>query len=448
MLKYDGMAPRYTSYPPAPIFKAEFPRETVSDWLRALAPGQNLSLYLHIPFCAKLCYYCGCNTSIANDYDRVSAYLQILRREIDTAAALVDKGVIVTQIHFGGGSPTMMADADFTALMDRLRTAFTLAPDAEIAIEADPRQLTRGRIDTYVRAGVTRLSLGTQDFEPEVLAAVNREQPYELTENAIKWAREAGIKSVNMDIMYGLPFQTVASITRTLERVAALSPERVAFFGYAHVPWMKKHMGVIGEQNLPDAGLRYDLFEAGKSILVQAGYRAIGIDHFVRPGDAMHAAWKEGRLNRNFQGYTTDSAQALLGLGASAISAFPQGYAQNLTDQRAYADAVESGLLPVARGLAKTPDDVVRGEIIMRLMCDFFVDLHAMAQRNDLPTRHFDDNVAKLAPLIADHLVDFDGRGLRINPAAPQIARIAAQAFDAYAAPSAESLKPRHSRAV
>ncbi len=446
ILQHDGMAPRYTSYPPAPAFQTGFSPDNLANWLGALTPPQTLSLYVHIPFCAKLCYYCGCHTSIANNYDRIADYLVSLHSEIDLAAHTLADGVGTVHVHFGGGSPTMLADTDFTDLVTHLRGAFHITKDAEIAIEADPRQLTRSRIETYARNGISRISLGVQDFDETVLKTVNREQPHELTANAMQWAREAGIKGINMDIMYGLPCQTLATQEQTLEKVIALSPDRVAFFGYAHVPWMKKHMSVIGEGNLPGPDLRYDLFEAGSKALTAAGYHAIGIDHFVRGHDPMYQAYRSGLLKRNFQGYTTDSADALLGLGASAISSFPQGYSQNFADLRAYADAVRSGVLPATRGIGKTHEDIVRSHVIMGIMCDFEIDLADITRIYDLPAHYFDADCARLALLVNDGLVAQHGRRISVNRSAPHIARMAAMAFDRYV-PGDPGLK-RHSRTV
>lgn len=446
ILGHNGMAPRYTSYPPAPVFENGYSPVHLENWMSGLKKPQNLSLYVHIPFCSRLCYYCGCHTSIANQYERIAAYLTSLHREIDLTATKLSDSVPVTHLHFGGGSPTMLTDADFLGLMDHLRQAFSIDAQAEIAIEADPRHLTQPKMAHYAHNRVTRISLGVQDFNDTVLRAVNREQPYALTQDAVRWARDLGIRGVNMDVMYGLPHQTVSSMTDTLEKIVALSPDRVSFFGYAHVPWMKKHMTVIGENFLPDPGLRYDLFEMGKSILIRDGYHAIGIDHFVKESDPMYAIWRSGRLRRNFQGYTTDQAEALLGLGASSISSFPQGYSQNYTDLRAYADAINTGRLPVARGIEKTPEDHVRGDVIMRIMCDLYVDLAQVAQQHDLPITHFDSACDRLASLSAGGLAQLDGRRLTINPQAPQIVRTIAQVFDAYQPVNQNT--PRHSRAI
>jgi oxygen-independent coproporphyrinogen-3 oxidase len=350
----------------------------------------------------------------------------------------------VTFLHWGGGSPSMLEPADWRRLMARLRARFDIAARADIAVELDPRTAGPDLIATLAGTGVTRASLGVQDFDPLVQAAIHRVQPYEMVADVTAQLGAAGIGAVNFDLIYGLPYQTVEGVARTAGLAAGLAPARLALFGYAHVPWMKPHQRRIPEDALPDAVARFEQAEAAAEVLVAAGYVRIGLDHFARPDDPLAQAAAAGRLHRNFQGYTEDPARALLGFGASAIGQLPQGYVQNhvaIPDWRA---AVEAGALPVARGYALTAEDRLRGEVIERLMCDLEVDLDAVAARHGAAGRRFDAERAHLAGLAADGLVELDGRRVRITPPGRPFMRLAAAAFDARFAP----VPQRHARAV
>lgn len=446
LLFHDRQAPRYTSYPPATQFANAFHSETVSGWISSIPAGEAVSLYVHIPFCAQLCYYCGCHTSVVHNLDRVAAYLNILEQEIKLVASRHGARLPVSHLHFGGGSPTLLTDELFNQLMNTLHRHFDFSAVREVAIEADPRNLTESKIRTYAAAGVNRLSLGVQDFDQEVLRRVNRPQPAELTIKAINWARAAGINSINFDLMYGLPGQTVESQRQTMAQAIALKPDRIAWFGYAHVPWMKKHMNVVDTVAMPDASQRYDMFMAGQEMLLAAGYRSIGIDHFVLPHDEMYLAYAGRQLHRNFQGYTTDTARHLIAFGASAISAHPQGFSQNTIDQRQYADSIAAGQLPVSRGLVMLADDVVRARVIEEIMCYFRVDLDSIIADFALPADYFNADKLRLAALVRDNLVSLEGSRLTVDPEARQAARMVAMAFDSYAV---EALPlQRHSRAI
>ncbi len=443
ILSVNSAAPRYTSYPPATAFQAGFSQEIYKNWLTGL-PESPVSLYYHIPFCRRLCYYCGCHTTICNDEARLSPYVQALKAEMDIVCADLGQGKAVSHIHFGGGSPTILNPVLFSDLVSHARARFAVAADADIAIEADPRQFSEALMATYARQGVTRISLGAQDFDQRVLEVVNRPQPFSLSWNAVALCREYGIESVNLDLMYGLPGQTLESITRTMEMALTLKPDRIAFFGYAHVPWMKKHMKLMGDMVLPDASLRYDLYEAGRQILLDNGYLAVGIDHFVRPTEAMAHAMGNRFLRRNFQGYTTDEADTLIGFGASAIGTFPQGFAQNIADLRLYQDAVYSGTFPIHRGYMRQPEDHIYADIISEIMCYLAVDLASITEKHHLDSMAFDQALTRMTPLFESGLVTRHGTFLRVQH--PHVARVAAACFD----PSIEleTLVARHSSVV
>ncbi|MFD1624057.1 oxygen-independent coproporphyrinogen III oxidase [Azospirillum griseum] len=445
LAKYDGLrVPRYTSYPTAPHFTPAVDADVYGGWLEALDPRRSGSLYLHIPFCHQMCWYCGCHTKIVARYAPIAEYLGHLRREIAMVADRIPGRLGVRHIHFGGGTPTMMAPEDVGPLFDLLRARFDVAADAELAIEIDPRTLTADMAAALGRAGVNRASLGVQDFDPTVQAAINRVQPRETTERALDWLRDAGITNVNLDLMYGLPHQSVDSVARSAEIALEMAPDRLSVFGYAHVPWMKTHQKKIDESVLADTLGRWEQFAAIADTLGAAGYSAIGLDHFARPGDELAVQQQEGRLGRNFQGYTTDDADALLGFGASSIGALPQGYVQNAVPFDQYASAVEAGRLPTAKGIALTDDDRMRRDLIMRLMCDLSVDVGAIAQAHGHDVGLFDADLADLADLVADGVATIDGRRVHVPESARPLMRIVAARFDTHLASGAG----RHSRAV
>jgi len=449
LARYDGIrVPRYTSYPTAPHFNGAVDAGQYRQWLSGLAVDTPVSLYLHIPFCESMCWYCGCHTKVVARYQPVAEYLEQLRREIDLVATLVPGRLRVGHLHWGGGTPNMVAPDDFSAVMATLRSRFELTGDAEIAVEIDPRTLTPGHVRAMAGAGVNRASLGVQDFDPAVQRAVNRLQPYETTAGAVAWLHAAGITALNFDLMYGLPGQTVAGCRDTAERALGLRPDRLAVFGYAHVPWMKTHQRRIDEAALPDGPTRWRQFAAIAGALTGAGFEPIGLDHFAAPGDELAVARRAGRLRRNFQGYTPDASPVLIGFGASAIGALPQGYVQNAPDFHRYAEAVTAGGLAVTRGLVLSADDRLRRDLIERLMSDLAVDLGQVAARHGVETGHFDDELEKLEALAADGVVQRDGLRLTIPEAARPLVRVVAAVFDPYLATSQQNGTARHSRAV
>jgi oxygen-independent coproporphyrinogen-3 oxidase len=436
--------PRYTSYPTAPHFHAGVGEAQVRDWALALDPDGPVSVYAHIPFCERLCWYCGCHTSVPNGYGRVAAYLETLHAEIDLWERLAPAHGGASHVHFGGGSPNSLSPDDFAGLLRRLRAVFAARPDAEIAVELDPRSLTPRWIDAAAGAGVTRASLGVQTFAPHVQAAINRIQPFEMIAAAVRDLRAAGVAAINFDLMYGLPEQTEADLADTIARAVDLAPDRIAVFGYAHVPWFKKHQSAIDEAVLP--GVRARMAQAARAgdLLGAAGYVAIGFDHFARPGDTMALAAAEGALKRNFQGYTTDAAETLIGLGASSIAAFPQGYAQNAPGVKDWSAAVRAGRLPVARGLVIDDEDRLRRAAIERVLCDGAVDAAGVSRAHDRAPDALDDAFEALEALAADGLVRIEGRRVVATETGRRFLRTIAACFDARRVKAAA----RHSMAV
>lgn len=439
----EARAPRYTSYPTALHFHDGVEGTLYRQWLAQLPAEMPLSLYLHVPFCRQLCWYCGCHMTVANGYKRVAAYVALLRREIALLGEALGSKRPVSGIHWGGGTPSILSGADFMAVMDDLRQVFDLLPGAEVAIEIDPRHLDREKAEALAAAGVNRASLGVQDVNPHVQEAINRVQPFAVTRQTAGLLRAAGIKALNFDLMYGLPHQGLDDVKQTAALAADLQPDRVSVFGYAHVPWMKKHQKMIDTAALPGAEQRLTQAELAERILTLKGYRAVGLDHFALPGDPLFQAAAEGRLRRNFQGYTTDPAEALLGLGVSSIGNLPQGYAQNEKDLLAYSKALREDRLPVCRGIAVTAEDRLRRKVIERLMCDFAVDLAAIAEDQGLPGFDFSEDLARLDPFIEDGLVQRSGLRLQVTPAGKQALRLIAACFDAYLGEST-----RYSQAV
>ncbi|MGV8833127.1 MAG: oxygen-independent coproporphyrinogen III oxidase [Devosia sp.] len=369
--RYSTPVPRYTSYPTAPHFHGGVTPSTYASWLGALAEDATISLYLHIPYCDRLCWFCGCNTKHTLRYEPITQYLEALFAEIDWVADQLGGKGVVTAIHLGGGSPTMLSAEDMARLKQRLSGRFTIAPDAEISIEIDPNDLGEDRFDAMAAFGLTRASVGVQDFDPRVQQAINRLQSFEQTQHVIDAVRARGVHSVNVDVLYGLPYQTLATIEETIAKVLLLKPDRTALFGYAHVPWMKKHQQMIPTEALPGIQARFAQSQLAAQLLIAGGLQQIGFDHFARDSDSLSIAARNGTLRRNFQGYTDDAADALIGLGASAIGQLPQGYVQNITPTGEYQTAVRGGTGATARGFALDPDDRLHAHAIESLLCRF-----------------------------------------------------------------------------
>ncbi|MCT8970653.1 oxygen-independent coproporphyrinogen III oxidase [Microbaculum marinisediminis] len=436
--------PRYTSYPTAPHFTDPVDAQGYDDWLAALPAEARVSVYLHVPYCRSMCHYCGCHTKAVRRPEPVAEYAETLKREIALAADRLDGQRRLVHLHWGGGTPSLLDPNDFQALADLVRSRFDVAADAEHAIELDPRTVTPELVASLARAGVNRASLGVQDFNPTVQAAIGRVQSHRRVVEVVEALTRAGIGAINMDLMYGLPHQTAREVERTADLAAALAPARIALFGYAHVPWMKTHQRLIDAAALPGAVARIEQAEAAAARLVAHGYVPVGIDHFARPDDPLAIAARTGTLRRNFQGYTTDPADALIGFGASSIGKLPQGYVQNAPDVGGWRRAIEAGRLPIARGKVLSAQDRARAEIIERLMCDFAVDAEAVFARHGLGAETLADAYATLEPLIGDGIAVRDGARIAVPDDRHMFVRLVASAFDAYLPHGAA----RHSVAV
>lgn len=427
--KYESLRlPRYTSYPTALDFSPSVDASTYDGWLRALPAGVDGSLYLHVPFCAELCLYCGCHTSVARRYQPVASYCDLLEKEIAAIAERAGQALIVRRAHWGGGSPTILKPDDFHRLMAALRRGFTFADDAEIAIEIDPRTMTEPLAYALGREQLTRASLGVQTFDPLVQQTIRRVQSYEDTARVVEWLRAAGVGGINVDLMYGLPHQTAANVVASTQRTLTLDPDRISLFGYAHVPWMKRHQALLPERALPGQAERLRQFDEAAALIASAGYRRIGFDHFAKPTDSLAQA--DAGLRRNFQGYTTDNAPALIGLGASAISSLPQGYAQNAASVAQYRRAIEGGGLPTARGVALTAEDRIRRDVISEIMCRLTVDLNEICRAHGAGLDMFADDVARLKPLQEDGVAQIEGTRVTVPEDARHLVRAVGAIFD------------------
>lgn len=435
---YDRSAPRYTSYPTANHFTANTGAREQTAWLKALNPDTPLSLYLHIPFCKSLCRYCGCHTRVVRSYDSVVPYVRALHTEIGRVAALLGRRQPVTQIHWGGGTPTFLSDSDIGDLFSRITSQFALLPTAEIAMEIDPRTVSPARVKSLAAMGLNRASLGVQDFNPDVQEAIGRIQPYETVWDLCTTLRGIGVRSVNFDLIYGLPRQTPETIRKTMNRAATLNPDRLAVFGYAHVPWFKPQQKILERYTLPDAAARFEMAMIADQTLENAGYYPIGIDHFAKPGDALVRAHTQGTLRRNFQGYTADQTEVLLGFGASAISTLPEGYVQNEVAIEGYIARIEAGEMAGARGIHLTDDDRLRRRLIERLMCFFETSIE------DLTPAARASLLQSLAPFVRDGLAELSQTGVRVTPHGKPFTRLICTAFDT----AWQNVPERHAKAV
>ena len=443
-MKYDRPVPRYTSYPTAPHFHNGIGPADQRAWIAASDPDEPISLYIHVPYCRQMCWYCGCHTKIVARYAPVQDFTDHLRREMALVAGAFAGRRRIAQLHWGGGTPNVLSPNDLRSLTDELRRLFDVDSATEIAMELDPRWVGTDLLSALQDCGVRRTSLGIQDFDPIVQRAINREQPFDMVRDVVTALRGAGVSGINFDMIYGLPYQTRAGFAHSIEQALSLAPDRFAVFGYAHVPWMKRHQSQIDQDALPDAALRLELAENAARQIEAAGYRRIGLDHFARPDDPLAIALDQRTLRRNFQGYTTDSAETLIGLGPSAISATAQGYAQNAADIPLWTRAIDAGRLATQRGLTLTDEDRWRRAAIERVMCFGALDLAALAAEFNLPNAQFAAERANLAPLIADGLAALSGNHLRVTEAGRSLARLVAAAFDA----TLNAAPGRHSQAV
>ncbi len=442
--KYGANVPRYTSYPTAVQFSYRITGEVYSDWLETLDAGDPISLYIHVPYCHSLCWYCACHTHITTRYAPLVRYVELLKKEIGLIAGHLGRRAEISHIHWGGGSPNILEPDDFLSLMGVIKKHFKISSGAENAMEIDPRILTREKLSGLIRAGVNRVSLGVQDFNPHVQKAINRIQPFALTRDIVGWLRDAGISGVNFDLMYGLPEQTLEDVLRNVDLAVTLSPDRLSVFGYAHVPWLKPHQKLIDEKRLPAPRERFAMAQAIAARLRGLGYVGIGLDHFAKPDDALARALASGKIRRNFQGYTTDTAPAMIGCGASAIGRLPNGFVQNSPSPRDYSAHILAGRLATCRGVAITPGDRVRWAVIEQLMCRMKVDLGRVCQDHNIPVATFAPEISALAGYEADGLVQRDGNPLEVTNQGKPYLRSVCAVFDQYLGRGAA----RHSRVV
>ena len=428
--------PRYTSYPPANHFQPEGGPPLLDGLVSAARIAHKLSLYVHIPYCDRMCWFCGCHTKQTLRYEPVADYVKVLAREIVLWGEKLGRKVPVSTLHLGGGSPSLLKRKELELINDALHAAFDFSEDPEVSIEIDPSDVKDDTIANLKAFGMTRASIGVQDFDPLVQAAINRPQSFDLTHDVVKALRAAGIRSINIDALYGLPLQDTVKLARTLMQVLVLEPDRIALFGYAHVPWMKPHQKLIDESTLPDSETRIAQAAFASEMIAGFGYRPIGIDHFAKPDDSLARAAKHGMLHRNFQGYTDDDAKVRLGFGPSSIGCFPGGYVQNEVATGRYTTLIQAGRLALARGLALNDDDRMRSYIIERLMCDFMVGFDDLVRRFGVKALPLISEACSIASGEYGELCWVDDAGLHIADEAQPVVRIVAAQFDAWLKPA------------
>ena len=426
---FDTRVPRYTSYPTAAAFTTETGAAFQSRALETLDPNDPVSVYIHIPFCERLCWFCACHTQGTKTLGPVESYIETLEAELELVRTRLPDGLKMGNLHWGGGTPTILPPQMIHRLSKAIRRAFPPTDALEFSVEIDPTMVDRAKIDALAAEGVNRASIGIQDFNPEVQNAIGRLQPFDVTRACVNDLRAAGIRSLNTDLVYGLPHQSIERIDDTVQKVLTFEPDRVALFGYAHVPWVSKRQKLIDEDALPDDLARYNLAKYAGEKFIAVGMTAIGIDHFARPGDDLTTALETGRLRRNFQGYTADSCQTLIGLGASSISRFPGGYVQNAPATAAYKQRIAQGGLPGSRGYHMNREDQLRARAIEHLMCTFALDLDDLSQE-------FGPRAWKLLPCLKEVATNFSpfakltGKRIDILPEGRSLTRIIASAFD------------------
>jgi oxygen-independent coproporphyrinogen-3 oxidase len=444
--KYNRPVPRYTSYPTALNFRPDVGADEYRQWLAEVPRHQPVSLYVHIPFCERLCWYCACHTSVTHRRQPIADYLDSLLREIDLVAEAIPHRPVISAVHLGGGSPNILSPRDLARLLTHLRERFAFAAQAMIAAELDPRTLTAEWINAASELGLTRASLGVQDLDPAVQAAINRFQPFEMVKWAVETLRWAGVDSINFDVVYGLPRQTTQGVARTIDQLVTLGPDRLALFGYAHVPWMTPRQKLIKDEDLPDARQRYQQQLVAGNKLQEAGYHQIGLDHFALPSDDLSVAAENGLLRRNFQGYTSDASEAVIGLGSSSISTLQQGFVQNSPDIRKWRENVDKGQLATGRGIAVTNEDRFRSDIIQTLMCELGVDFASVLRRWNMQASVLAPAFERIQEMESDGLVRWSGSILAVTRLGRPFLRTICASFDQYIVDRSPSL--RHVRAI
>jgi oxygen-independent coproporphyrinogen III oxidase len=434
--KYDKPGPRYTSYPTAPQFNNAFTSENYLDEIIKTNYGEglpDLSIYFHLPFCDTLCYFCGCNMIITRNRDRVKEYLKYLKKEIDMVRTYILPDRQVSQLHWGGGTPTHLTPDEINELASYIKKNFNFKENSENGCEIDPRELKRTHLEALRNNGFNRISMGVQDFNEKVQKAVNRIQPEDITRQTVQWVRELGFSSINLDLMYGLPFQTIKTFEETVEKVIDISPDRIAVFNYAHVPWMKKHMALIHPEDIPAPETKLEILKMTIEKLTSAGYVFIGMDHFAKPDDELAIALREKKLYRNFQGYSTHSGADLYALGVTAISQLKNIYAQNIKTEKEYFDAIDKEILPVTRGYYLTQDDHIRRDVIMQIMCNFELDIPSIEKIHNIDfNKYFSWGLGNMKEMEADNLIKVTESKIEVSEMGKLLIRNIAMNFDGY----------------
>ncbi len=430
--KYSKPGPRYTSYPTALEFNEDF---SYSDYIKFLEEGKDkLSIYVHLPFCRSACYFCGCNVVFTSKESKLSQYVEYLKKEIDILANHIDKSREIVQFHFGGGTPTYYKAHELDEIISYIKLKLgDFSEDAEVSVEIDPRFFNEEQMRVFKKHGFNRISFGVQDFDSKVQEAIHRVQPYDITKNAVDLARKYGINSINTDLIYGLPYQSLESFKKTLEQIVTLEPDRLAVFNYAHVPWLKKTMRKFDETTLPSPAEKLKIFQYTIDFLTANGLEMIGMDHFAKPEDELFSAIKKGELHRNFQGYTTKGGSNLIGIGLTSIGEGQRYYAQNRKDMKSYEEAISSGKLPFERGVVLSEDDYIRKSVIMELMANFSIDIKRVEAEHKIDFfTYFKEAIKELKSFENEDLVTIDKEHLRVSETGTLLIRNIAMPFDAY----------------
>lgn len=448
--KYDRPGPRYTSYPTAPQFNDKFtPEKYLDEIIRTnnQSDPPDLSLYFHIPFCDTLCYFCGCNMIITRNRDRIIEYVKYVKNEIDLLSSYIVNGRNVVQLHWGGGTPTHLNPDEITNLISYINQSFTFTPNAEEGCEIDPRGLTKEHLEALRNGRFNRISMGVQDFNEKVQKAVNRIQPEDMTRQVIKWIRELNFQSINLDLIYGLPFQSAETFSKTVDAIVDIAPDRIAVFNYAHVPWMKKHMALIKPEDLPQPEEKLQILKMTIEKLTSAGYVFIGMDHFAKPDDELTVALREKKLYRNFQGYSTHAGADLYGLGITSISQIGRCYAQNVKKEIEYFNLLNDNTLPIERGYYLSDDDLLRRHVITKIMCDFELDFSEVENKFDIKfEKYFATSLEGLKEFMDDGLLLINNRKIIVTEMGRLLIRNIAMCFDWYIEQKADRAK--YSRTV
>lgn len=441
--KYSKPGPRYTSYPTAPEFSESFTEKTYIDILENQKSSRKLSLYFHLPFCRSACYFCGCNVVFTSKEEKKVRYIDYLTRELELLSQVMDTSVDVVQFHFGGGTPTFFSAEQLDEIMNSVKKHFpNFTKDAEVSCEIDPRFFNEEQMKVLQKHGFKRISFGVQDFEPIVQQTVHRIQPYDITKDAVELARKYGVESINIDLIYGLPYQTLKSFKNTLKMAHSLDPDRLAVFNYAHVPWLKKTMRKLDETTIPSPDVKLAILQHTIDYFTNNGYKMIGMDHFAKPDDELFKAIDKGELHRNFQGYTTRGGVDLIGVGVTSIGEGRDHYAQNYKDLPEYEAAIDAGKLPFWRGVLLNEDDLIRKSVIMELMSNFRLDIKRVEIEFGIDFNdYFADSIKELQPMVDEGLVQISDKEITVSQTGTLVIRNIAMPFDAYMKKHAESKK-------